>query len=768
MTSTPATSLTGLWHDTAASPFERASALLAEMTPAERVAQIGSSWPGSENTEELVAPLQDTHGQAASFDDEIKNGLGHITRPFGTAPIEPDDGMRRLADLQHQVVAANRFGIPAIAHEECLTGFTAWKATVYPTPLAWAATFNPALIEEMASRIGADMNAVGIHQGLAPVLDVVRDYRWGRVEETMGEDPYLVSETGAAYVRGLQHGGVDATLKHFIGYSASRGGRNHAPVSVGPRELRDVLLPPFEKAIRAAGVASVMNSYTETDGVPAASDPELFTRLLRDELGFTGTVVSDYWAIAFLVSMHRIVGDTTAAAALSLSAGIDVELPHTIGYDERLLENVSIDLVDRAALRVLEQKARLGLLDSDWTPLEPRAIDLDSAANRSIARRVAEESVVLLKNENTVLPLAAPRRIAVVGPVADEARSFFGCYAFPNHVMPHATAEEYGVEAVTVVDAVRAEFPDASVTFATGTSFLGADRTGIAEAVALAEAADVVILAVGDKSGMFGLGTSGEGCDVIELELPGQQRSLAEAVLDAGTPVVLLTVSGRPYAIGDLVSRAAGALQVFLPGEEGGTAIAGVLSGRVEPGGRLPVQIPGSSAAQPGTYLAPPLALKSDGVSNIDPTPAFPFGFGLGYAQVEITDATEDASTIPTDGRIEITVTVTNRGARRGVAVPQLYLTDPIAEVTRPVRQLVGFHRVEVAAGESAVVRFDVSADLAAYTRRDLKRVVEAGSLVLTVASDARDEGIPIEVRLVGDTRIVDSSREMSTRVWTS
>lgn len=278
----PAT--TGLWNDPALPASDRARALLDVMTEAEKTAQLGSTWPGHDMAGD-VAPMQDTFRGAESFDEAVVDGLGHVTRVFGTAPLAPEAGRERLAALQERVVAANRFGIPAIAHEECLTGFTTWQATVYPTPLAWAATFDPGLVHRMAAAIGSDMAAVGVHQGLSPVLDVVRDYRWGRVEETLGEDPYLVSELGLAYVQGLQSGGVVATLKHFAGYSASRAARNHAPAALGPRELADVVLVPFEKAVVTGRVGSVMNAYNDIDGVPCAADEALLTQLLRESWG---------------------------------------------------------------------------------------------------------------------------------------------------------------------------------------------------------------------------------------------------------------------------------------------------------------------------------------------------------------------------------------------------------------------------------------------------------------------------------------------------
>ncbi len=316
------------WRDQRLSPTERAEALLPLMSLEEKVAQLVGVWVGAEASGEGVAPHQsDMISELPQWSTVIQYGLGQLTRPFGTAPVDPVLGARSLAASQAQIVAASRFGIPAQVHEECLTGFAAWRATVYPTPLSWGASFDPELVEAMADRIGRSMRAAGVHQGLAPVLDVTRDYRWGRTEETIGEDPYLVGTTGAAYVRGLERAGVVATLKHFAGYSASRGGRNLAPVPMGRRELADVILPPFEMALRLGGARSVMNSYAEIDGLPVAADQGLLTGLLRDEWGFTGTVVADYFAVRFLQTLHGVAGDAADAARLALRAGIDVELP---------------------------------------------------------------------------------------------------------------------------------------------------------------------------------------------------------------------------------------------------------------------------------------------------------------------------------------------------------------------------------------------------------------------------------------------------------
>jgi beta-xylosidase len=365
---------TAPWRDPSRPDAERASDLLGRMTLEEKVAQLASIWLGYQPRDSNVAPMQGDFGAPdAPLAELIKNGLGQLTRVFGTRPVPPGEAARTLAELQAQIVAASRFGIPAVAHEECLTGFAAWTATIFPTPLAWGATFDPGLVGEMAAAIGTSMAGVGIHQGLAPVLDVTRDRRWGRTEETIGEDPYLVGLVGTAYVRGLQSAGIQSTLKHFAGYSASRAGRNMAPVAIGPREFADVILVPFEMALRLGGAKSVMPSYTDVDGVPVSGDPTMLTGLLRDELGFDGLVVSDYYAIAFLQTQHAVASTPAQAAGLALAAGLDVELPHVACYGAALVTavregQVPHELVDRAAARVLRQKCELGLLDPGWSP----------------------------------------------------------------------------------------------------------------------------------------------------------------------------------------------------------------------------------------------------------------------------------------------------------------------------------------------------------------------------------------------------------------
>ncbi|ROP51539.1 glycoside hydrolase family 3 N-terminal domain-containing protein [Streptomyces sp. PanSC9] len=761
---------TAPWRDPALPAAARVDDLLPRMTLREKTAQLYGVWVGAATDGDGVAPHQREMTAAYDWDVLIASGLGQLTRSFGTAPVEPALAARALARAQRRIAAANRFGIPAVAHEECLAGFTAWRATAYPVPLAWGASFDPELVAEMGRRIGHDLRSAGVHQGLAPVLDVVRDPRWGRVEETIGEDPYLVGTLGTAYVRGLESAGVVATLKHFAGYASSAGARNLAPVRAGVREFADVTLPPFEMALREGGARSVMAAYTETDGVPASADPRLLTEVLREEWGFTGTVVADYFGIGFLRTLHRVAADGAEAARLALAAGVDVELPTLDCFGDPLAEavrkgRVPESLVDRAARRVLRQKCELGLLDEDWSPEPDGPPELDSAGNRAVARRLAEESVVLLDNPRGLLPLAPGGRIAVVGPRAADALAMLGCYSFPSHVLPHHPGVPLGIEVLPLLDALRAELPNAEVTFAEGCGVSDADTGGFEEAVARAAAADVCVAVLGDRAGLFGRGTSGEGCDVADLRLPGVQAELLDALAATGVPVVLVLLTGRPYALGRWHGRLGAVVQAFFPGEEGGPAVAGVLSGRVNPSGRLPVSVPYGPGGQPWTYLQPPLGLAGE-VSSLDPTPLHPFGHGLSYTTFAWEGhADDEVAEIGTDGGHDLSLTVRNTGDRAGAEVVQLYLHDPVASVTRPDVRLIGYRRLELAPGEARRLTFRFHADLSSFTDRTGTRVVEPGELELRLGPSSAQARHTVRLRLSGPVRVLGADRRLRCEV---
>ncbi|CAN5129962.1 glycoside hydrolase family 3 N-terminal domain-containing protein [soil metagenome] len=714
---------------------ERVRALHAELSLEEKLAQLVGYWVDQGN--EVVAPMAGEKVASTRYETASAHGLGHLTRVYGTRPVDPVERanwlwaeQRRLRSLAH--------GIPAIVHEECLTGLAAWKGATFPTPLAWGAAFDPELVEEMGRLVGASMRSLGIHQGLAPVLDVVRDPRWGRVDECISEDPYVVGTIGTAYVKGLQQSGVHATLKHFVGYSASQAGRNHAPVHAGQREINDVLLAPFEMAIRDGGARSVMCSYAEIDGEPVAGTPRYLTDVLRGRWGFDGVVVADYFAVEFLHSMHDVAEDAGVASDLALRAGIDVELPNGDAFLEPLASRIAsgeteIELIDRAVLRVLSQKEELGLLDETFeTP--PTGIDLDSPAHRDVAHRLAAESMILLTNDG-ILPLpAAPSRIALIGPNADSAEALMGCYSFVNHVLAFHPDKPFGFEIPTVLAALRAEFPGVQIDHVAGCEVEGADRSGIPAAVAAAKGADVAIVVVGDRAGLFGRGTVGEGNDVDSLELPGVQRELIESVVATGTRVVVVVVSGRPYVLDWAVGASgvpAAVIQSFFPGEEGAPALASILSGREAPSGRLPVSMPRSAGAQPYSYLHPRLGGPSE-ITSVDTTPVFAFGHGLGYTTFAHDELTVVGPRSTGEG-FTATVRVRNSGQRDGTDVVQLYGRDVYASVTRPMAQLLAYQRVRLAPGEEAVVTFQVPASLLGFTGASGVRIVEPGDVELWV-----------------------------------
>ncbi|HEY1665900.1 MAG TPA: glycoside hydrolase family 3 C-terminal domain-containing protein, partial [Trebonia sp.] len=470
------------------------------------------------------------------------------------------------------------------------------------------------------------------------------------------------------------------------------------------------------------------------------------------------------------------------AAALALAAGLDVELPGTRCFGEPLLGlatagGVPAEVIDRATARVLRQKLDLGLLDPDWSPrpalLQAADVpDLDPPAQRDIARRLAEESVILLANEasgagDRTLPLAANARVAVVGPLADERLAFFGGYSMPRH-LGHlrrfdGSAGGAGVEVATVLDALRRE--GVSVTgYARGCDVRTLDETGFAEAVSRSRSADLIVAVVGDEAGLWGHGTSGEGCDVSELTLPGVQERLLHVLADTGIPVVAVLVTGRPYALGAVAGRLAAVVQTFFPGEEGGQAIAGVLTGRVTPSGRLPVEVPRDPGAQPSTYLRSRNAEKHS-ASVVDPTPLFAFGHGLSYTTFEYADLELSAGEVPTDGEVRVSCTVRNTGAVAGTEVVQLYLGDPVATVVRPVKWLAGFARASLAPGEAARVTFLLHADRTSFTGRDLTRIVEPGTIAVTLGGSSDDLPLTGSFTLTGPLRTVGIDRVLDTPV---
>jgi beta-glucosidase len=486
--------------------------------------------------------------------------------------------------------------------------------------------------------------------------------------------------------------------------------------------------------------------------VPVAADPALLTDKLRDELGFTGTVVADYFAVTFLHSLHGVAADPGQAAALALAAGIDVELPTVAAYGEPLVAAVeagAVDeaLVDRALARVLAQKCELGLLDAGWSPEAPAAVDLDPPEARELAAELARRSIVLLANDGT-LPLAPGRRVAVVGPRADDPHALLGCYAFPVHVGVHHPDVPDGVALPTVREALAGEW---DVSYAPGGDVTSAEDAEIAAAVEAARDADVCVAVLGDRSGLFGRGTSGEGCDAADLRLPGRQEELLEALIATGTPVVLVLLVGRPYELSRVIDRLAAALCAFFPGEAGAAAVADVLAGRVNPGGKLPVHFPAAGEAQPATYLAPALGEQA---------PLFAFGHGLSYAPAEWVGVSGGGDW-PTDGTVGVSVTLRNAAAIATSEVVQVYLHDPVAEVVRPRRQLIAAARVDLAPGEERTTSFTLHADLTSYTGRTA-RIVDPGAVELHVGASSADIRAVLTCEMTGPPRVVGADRVLA------
>lgn len=738
---------------------DRVEDLLARMTLEEKLAQLGSAWAfqlmkDGEYSTERAAPL-------------IRHGLGQVTRISGATSLTADAAADFANKLQRQLIEQTRLGIPAIVHEEICSGVMARGSTTYPQAIGVAGTFDPKLNEEIAAAIKTQMRSTGAHQGLSPVLDISRDPRWGRTEETYGEDPHLVAQMGTAFVRGLQGddlgSGVVATAKHFVGYGAPEGGMNWAPAHLGDRELREVYLHPFQAAVEDAGLRSIMNSYNELDGIPGAANSELMNDLLRDEWGFDGTVVSDYFSVDQLAVYHRLVTSKPAAAVLALEAGIDVELPSTDCYGDPLAAaiaegDISMDVVDRAVRRTLQLKFELGLFENPYVEPSNAMSTVDAPSQRELAARVAEKSIVLLRNDG-VLPLGEPAgRIAVIGPNADNVRNMMGDYAYPAHIESLLEMRDrhnvFGIpisddvaltkvplEAQSLLDALRDRYGD-SVAHAPGCEVSGDDTSGIGEAVELAASSDVVVLVVGDKAGLTVDCTSGESRDRSNLDLPGVQEELARAVIATGTPVITVLIVGRPCGSEWLHENSSAVVLGWLPGQEGGGALADAIAGATNPGGKLPMTFPRSVGQIPIYYGHKVSGGRSHWQGDyVDgPTaPLYPFGFGMSYTTFSLGDAEVETAAVSADEAVRVSVVVTNSGELAGDEVVQVYTRDEEASVTRPVLELKGFQRVRLQPGESTTIRFEIPVGQLGFYDRNLDYIVEDGEIEILVGTSSAD-----------------------------
>ncbi|MEM2941155.1 MAG: glycoside hydrolase family 3 N-terminal domain-containing protein [Thermoproteota archaeon] len=739
----------------------RVKSLLERMTLEEKIAQLQSVWPSMVIKEAL------TEEKLKEF---LSIGIGEITRVSGALEVKPGDGARIANDIQKFLMEKTRLRIPAIIHEECLTGFMARGATVFPQAIGLASTWDPELVEKVASVIRRQMRTSGAHQGLAPVLDVVKDPRWGRTEETYGEDPYLVARMGVAYVKGLQgkdlKTGIIATVKHFAAHGFPEGGRNCAPVHVSPRELREVFLFPFEAAVKLGGVLSLMNAYHEVDGVPCASSKILLTDILRGEWGFKGFIVSDYFAVRMLENFHHTALDAKDAATQALSAGIDIELPHIDCYGGPLLEAlkngaISEEFLDLAVSRVLSAKFLLGLFENPYVDPESAKSQFDTEADRELALRAARESIVLLKNDG-VLPLKAVKSIAVIGPNANSKRNLHGDYSLTAHMDSDQNRPSYGevfregaVKTVSILEGIRNRAPEGLVIkYSLGCDIATESKDGFKEALEIASKSDIIIAVVGEKSGLFGTGTSGEGCDTPSLRLPGVQEDLVKELCDTGKPVVLILVNGRPISLGWMAERCSAIIEAWYPGEEGGNAVADILFGYYNPGGKLPITFPRDVGQIPLNYNMKPSSFRN--YLTMDAKPLFPFGHGLSYTSFEYSALKIEPEKTSTTGQVKICFKVKNAGEYAGDEVVQLYVKDIVASVSRPVMELKGFKRISLEAGETKEVEFTLFTEQLAFYDQYIRLIVEPGMFEVMVGRSSEDIRLRGEFNIAGETKVIN------------
>ena len=749
-----------IYRDPARSIDERVDDLLSQMTLDEKIAQLGSCW-----AYQLLKRLSFSADKASSI---LQHGIGQISRVGGSTNVRPAESAALANTIQKYLIENTRLGIPAVVHEECCSGYMARGATVFPQAIGIASTWEPELVEAMASVIRTQMRSVGAHHALAPVLDIARDARWGRVEETFGEDPCLVARLGVAYVKGLQGSslehGIVATAKHFAGYGMSEGGMNWAPPHLGWREMREVYLFPFEAAVREAKLASIMPAYHELDGIPCGTSSELLAEILREEWGFDGTVVSDYFAINTLAEYHHIARSKADAASMAMEAGLDAELPFTDCYGSPLREavlqgRIPETLVDISVRRVLNQKMALGLFENPY--VDAGQVAFDTAEQRQLARSIAQKSIVLLKNEGDLLPLSKQiGSVAVIGPNADSVRNLFGDYSYPAHretqleqvnqnnvfnmPLPEEVqiAEDF-IPSLSVLAAIRAKVgPNAHIHYARGCDVLDGSTDGFAEAIEVARQADIAIVVVGDKAGLANDCTSGEARDRASLNLPGVQGQLVKAVSDTGTPVVLVLVNGRPASLEWVADSVPAIVEAWFPSEEGANAIADVLFGDVNPGGKLPITFPRSVGQVPIFYAHRPSGGRSHWKEHYVETsakPLYPFGHGLSYTCFQFSNLRIEPTVVQAGDAVTIQVDVSNTGNAAGDEVVQLYMHQDVPYVTRPVKELKGFKRVTLEPRQTRTVTFRVAVNQLGYYDRDNNVVVEPGMVNLMVGSSSED-----------------------------
>lgn len=682
----------------------------------------------------------------------------------GLTPDLAEQAVRLFQDYQLEHAPTP---IPLLFAEEGAHGLMALDATVFPTGLGQASTWNRALIREMADAIREECRAVGVQIQYGPILDIAQDPRWSRVEEGYGEDPYLTGELGAAFVKGVQGEtwdpatGIISTLKHFAGHGAPEGGHNSATSHMGERELRDIHLPAFRKCVEA-GALSLMSSYNDIDGVPCSGSRWLLTDVLRGEWGFEGFVVSDSGSVIGLRNAHSVAEDEAQASAIALEAGVDLELTGEPVYLEGLQKAIEQGLIDEAVIdqavyRLLYRKFEMGLFENPYSPGSAPQV-LGCEKHRDIARRIAEQSVTLLSNKDGVLPLKDVRSLAVIGPNADTAANQLGDY----------TAPQKREAVVTVLDGIRRWAGDrVTVNYAKGCRVRSMDDSGFGEAVAAAEKSDAVVLVLGGSSapdadtGFLDNGAarvqevkessefdkdSGEGYDRASLRLAGRQMELLRTLKSTGKKIIVVLIQGRPLILNEVTELADAVLLAWFPGWEGGTAVAEAIAGEINPSGKLPVSIPMSEGQLPVYYNGK--RLRNNYV-DCSPLPQFPFGYGLSYTTFAYSDLSVRAvRTGCADPCFEVEVTVQNTGGVRGDEVVELYVTDLHASVVRPHMELKGFERVTLEPGESKRITLPLTRESFAFYNAQLREVVEPGRFRIGVGGSL-DNLLTQEIQII-------------------
>jgi len=767
---------------------KRVENLLSLMTIDEKIAQLSGIW-----VYEILEGKRFLDDKANVI---MKDGIGQITRLGGASNFDPPVSARIANQIQKYLITNTRLGIPAIIHEESCSGYMAKGGTCFPQTIGVASTWDPESVEKMGTVIKEQMRSVGAHQALAPVLDVTRDARWGRVEETFGEDPYLASKMGTSYIKGIQGSdwkqGIMATGKHFVGYGVSEGGMNWAPAHIPLREMHEIFLLPFEAAVKEARIASIMAAYHELDGIPCHGSKELLTNILRDQWGFDGLLVSDYFGINMLYEYHHVAKEKNHAARLALESGVDVELPSTDCYGKPLKAAVEKGLVkesviDTSVMRILRMKFLLGLFENPYVDEKKAASVFDTPEQRALAYKIAQESIVLLKNQGDLLPIRKDiASIAVIGPNANTARNIIGDYAYPCHleslIEMSKDTEIFNTPIPEKVELIDSFVPISSILegiknrvsrntivyYAKGCDVRSDSRDGFAEAIKAAKKSEVAVVVVGDKSGLVKDCTSGESRDRADLNLPGIQEELIRAVYGTGTSIIVVLINGRPLSINWIMNNITSVLEAWLPGEEGARAVADVLFGDYNPGGKLPMSFPRSVGQVPVYYNHKPSGGRSHWKGDyveMSSKPLFPFGYGLSYTNFEYSNMVIMPKSISMDSQVEISVDVKNTEFYTGDEVVQLYVNDVQSEMTRPVKELKSFKRVTLKPGQKKTVTFILSIAQLGFYNKDMKYVVEPGTIKVMLGSSSEDIRLTGEFEITGEVTEIESGKKYFTLI---